>query len=104
MEKHHNFLWKVYSNTKGYQNKRLINSASVAELRVLLSVLYCISQGHITLRKVHYKQLIKSKRRNSLVELKQKYKKLLNGPQEPIASYLTQFARQYHTLLHTVFN
>ncbi len=103
MQKHHTFLWKVFSNTKGYKNKRLINASSLAEIRLLLSVLYCISQGHIDLRKAHYKQLIKSKRRNSLVNLKQKYRRLLNGPREPLARYLTQFASLYQYLLSTIF-
>ncbi len=103
MEKHHNFLYELFRQDKGYRNNRFLDASSPAEIWVLLRILHCIREGHIDLKKAYHKKLIQSKRENLL--LNANYKKLLKGPSthEDRIRFVKKFSSLYKYLLHSIF-
>lgn len=104
MLKEKSFLKQLYEEKKGYVNMRAIAKASEGQRRVLLNVLYCVSQGHIPIKKGHFHNLVMSKRKLRLQSLGQTYKGLAKGSKEDQIRFLKQFSSLYSQLLFPLFN
>lgn len=104
MLQHKTFLKKLHDEKKGYANKRSIAKASEPERKVLLNVLYCICQGHVPIKKNHFTNLIKSKRKLRLQSLGKTYERLATASKEDQIKYLKQFSSLYSQLLYPLFN
>ncbi len=104
MEKHHNFLYQLYSNKTGRQNRTLLKKASGSKVRLVLRLLFCISVGHIPLTQKNYDRLIQSRRRNNLGQLRNRMRRLKNGPIYEQRKFILQFAVLYPNLFYDIFN
>ncbi len=104
MLKHKCFLKSLYQETKGYINKRQIDKATRQERKVVLQILFCISQGHIFLKKQHLSEVIQSKRKKKLEEIGKNLKKLLKSSDQEQKACLKQFSSLYKQLFWYMFN
>ncbi len=100
---HKNFLWDLYRNN-GLWCKRRLKKATPAELRILIRFLVCLEKGHVEIRAKNYRELVKSKRINKLIKLREKkaYYLKKSSQEEKIAT-LTQFCSLYRYLLEPLF-
>ncbi len=100
---HKNFLWDLYRKNPLWCRRRL-QRATAAELRILIRFLVCLEKGHVEMRKTNYRQLVKSKRVNQLIQLRQRKSHYLKkSTMEEKISALTQFCSQYRYLLEPLF-
>ena len=100
---HKSFLWHLYKS-KSLSCKRRLQKASPAELRILIRFLVCLEKGHVEIRAKNYRALVKSKRINKLIELRQKkafYLKKSTSAEK--ISILCQFCSMYSYLLEPLF-
>ena len=102
--KHKTFLKALYSEKQGHRNKRRIQKASKGELKTLLRILFCVSHGHIPIKKAHYHLIKLSKRRPKLVHIGSKLKHLIKDSEETQKNTLKQFSSLYQYILHPLFN
>ncbi len=100
---HKNFLWDLYRKN-GLWCKRRLKRATSAELRILIRFLVCLEKGHIEIRAKNYQELVRSKRINKLIKLRErKAYYLKKSSQEEKISALTQFCSLYRYLLEPLF-
>ena len=76
MKKHHSFLFKLYQEKRGWKNRDTISKARNVQVRLLLRLLFCISAGHIPIRKSDFEEIVRSKRRILLRNVKYIFRKL----------------------------
>ncbi len=100
---HRQFLWDLYQKSPLWCRRR-IQRAKSAELRILIRFLVCLEKGHVEIRSKNYKQLLKSRRINKLIKLREKKAFYLKKStlEEKIA-VLTQFCSLYRYLLEPLF-
>ena len=70
MQKHHHFLFKLYKQKRGRNNRTTLQNASPQQIWLTIRLLFCIAVGHIPLTYNNYERLVKSKRKNNLRNLK----------------------------------
>ena len=100
---HKRFLWDLYRKN-GLWCKRRLKKATPAELRILIRFLICLEKGHVEIRAKNYRELVKSKRINKLIRLREKKSYYLKkSSQEEKISVLTQFSSLYRYLLEPLF-
>ncbi len=103
MRKEHNFLYKLYRQQSGRQNRKTLKNASKSQVWVVLRILFCIAAGHIPLSRKNYEHLVRSKRKNSLRSLKNRMKYLRKAKVESQRKFILQFAALYRYLLYDLF-
>ena len=100
---HKNFLWDLYQKNSVWCKRRLLR-ATAAELRILIRFLVCLEKGHVEIRAKNYRALVKSKRINKLIELREKKTYYLKKSSlEEKRTVLTQFCSMYRYLLEPLF-
>ncbi len=100
---HKNFLWDLYRKNPLWCKRRL-QRANAAELRILIRFLVCLEKGHVEIRSKNYNELVKSKRINKLIKLREKKPYLLKkSTLEEKVRILTQFCSLYRYLLEPLF-
>ncbi len=99
-----NFLHQLYKAKSGHTNKRRLQRASPAQLKVVLRVLFCLERGHIEMWPRHYDILYKSKRLNKLLKLRKDLRGLLKASKEEQLKFLNQFCALYNALFYPLFN
>lgn len=106
MIKEKSFLKNLYSGNPLY-NRNILAFATQFQLNVLIRVLYNIVTAQIPLKKVHYQNLIKSKKRrvleNRLCNLK-KLKEVISSERQEKIKFLNNFLSIYPSLLYLIFN
>ncbi len=103
MRKYRVFLFGLYSESRGWKNRKTLQNTSNVCIFLILRLLFCISVGHIPLRYCNYKLLIKSKRRQLLGSLKYNFRSILDSSTEEKRKYVLKFASLYHALLEPLF-
>ena len=104
MNTHKGFLLSLYREKKGKTNRRHIESSCKGERNTLTRILFCISRGHIPIRKNAYRALVQSKRKPKLVHLGTNLRSMLKASPLEQKEFLSQFASLYHQLLLPLFN
>ncbi len=104
MEKNHNFLFTLFEEKRGWKNRDTLRKASKEELSVTLRLLFCISVGHIPIRRSDFAVIVKSKRRIVLADLKYSFARLRHDSRSKILEFLLKFASLYRILFHPIFS
>ncbi len=100
----HKFLYKLYKQKKGRNNRTTLKRASDKQIWLVLRVLFCIAAGHIPITYKNYQQLIRSKRRHTLASLKRQMEVFRKaGQKEQRRRFVLQFASVFPNLFHDIF-
>ncbi len=100
---HRLFFWNLYQKSALWC-KRRIHRATPAELRILIRFLVCLEKGHVEIRSKNYRHLVKSRRINKLIKLREKKAYYLKkSTLEEKITALTQFCSLYRYLLEPLF-
>ena len=103
MQKHHQFLYNLYKEHRGWKNSETLSRATDAQIFLVLRILFCISVGHIPIRESHFQTIIRSKRRILLRQVKYVFSKLRKGPKKDIRIFVAKFASLYPVLFYPLF-
>ncbi len=103
MQKEHNFLFRLYRQKKGRNNRTLLLKASPKQVWLVLRLLFCIAVGHIPISRKNYAKLVQSKRRNSLRSLKNRMSYLRKESVLQRRKFILQFASLFHYLFEDIF-
>ncbi len=103
MKKHHEFLWKLFSQ-RPYKVRKPLQEANDAELRTLIKILFCVEEGEIPIKEKHYQILKKSRRLKPIVQLKKKVNNILRLPVAAKQKWATKFTSLYKYLLFHLFD
>ena len=101
--KTHVLLYRLFRH-KERQNRSDIAEATNSQLNTLLRVLFCISVGHIPMKRASYLKLQRSKRRVLLSNLRFRLKKMLKMSLSPKRRFLSNFVSLYPTLFGPLFS
>ena len=104
LKKHHLFLYSLYLQKKGRNNRTRLRRATKQQVWTILRLLFCISVGHIPLTRQNYERLVRSKRKNNLQSLRKRIRSLRKAPTEIRRHYIMQFAALYPFLFYDLFN
>ncbi len=96
------FLYDLYEKNAVWCKRRL-KRASPLELRTLIRFLACLEMGHVDIRAKNYHALVKSKRVQKLIHLRQKKNYYLRSPHSQKIHILNQFASLFRYLLEPLF-
>ncbi len=100
---HKMFLWNLYQKSPLWCKRRIRRGTS-AELRILIRFLVCLEKGHVEIRSKNYRHIVKSKRVNKLIQLREKKAFYLKkSTLEEKVNVLTQFCSLYRYLLEPLF-
>ncbi len=104
LKKHHKFLYKLYQEKKGRNNRTTLGKATKQQIWTVLRILFCIAVGHIPLTRQNYERLVRSKRKNTLKKIRNKIKIIRKASPNMRRRYIMQFASLYPYLLYDLFN
>ncbi len=100
--KTHVLLYRLFSH-KERQNRSDIAEATSHQLNTIIRVLFCISVGHIPMKKSAFLKLKKSKRRLLLSRLRFQLRKMLKKTLSEKRKFLSNFVSLYPILLGPLF-
>ncbi len=103
LPKTHVLLYRLFKH-KERQNRSDIAEATNFQLNTLLRILFCISVGHIPVKKSSYLKLKRSKRRLILKKMRFRIKKMLVRPLSEKRRFLSNFVSLYPDLLLPLFS
>ncbi len=103
MREEHIFLYRLYREKKGRNNRRILEKASKKQVWVVLRILFCISAGHIPITRGNYAKLVQSKRRSLLRSLKNRMRTLRKSSVLQQRKFVLQFASLFHYLFEDIF-
>ena len=100
--KTHILLYRLFRH-KERQNRSDIAEATGQQLNTLLRILFCVSVGHIPMKKAAYIKLRKSKRKLLLTKMRFRLKKFLKQTLSQKRKLLSNFVSLYPSLLSPLF-
>ncbi len=104
MEKNASFLYLLYKEKNARRTRLKLLKAERMQVWLVLRILFCISVGHIPIRKTHFLQVIRSKRRILLASLKFRFQKLRTSSIREKRKFVLEFASLFPILLYPLFN
>ncbi len=103
MLKYKAFLYKLFTEHRGWQNRKTLMKAISSEIHLVLRILFCISVGHIPIRRQHFSKLIKSKKRLLLADLRKRFRTLQHAHVKEKREFVTKFSSLYPSLFEPLF-